>query len=112
MVAAAKLRAQEAAESGRPYANRMRRVTANLATKADVNSAPHCWSAMVSRKTHLLVVISADRGLCGVLTDQSPGRHAPRHAASAVKGNSVVDGRSEVAGCASVVSVASNSFTV
>ena len=66
MVAAAKLRrAQEAAESGRPYANRMRRVTANLAAKADVNSAPAMLVGNGKSATHLLVVISADRGLCG-----------------------------------------------
>ena len=66
MVAAAKLRrAQEAAESGRPYANRMRRITANLAAKADVNSAPALLVGNGKSATHLLVVISADRGLCG-----------------------------------------------
>ena len=66
MVAAAKLRrAQEAAESGRPYANRMRRVTANLAAKADVNSAPALLVGNGKSATHLLVVVSADRGLCG-----------------------------------------------
>jgi F-type H+-transporting ATPase subunit gamma len=66
MVAAAKLRrAQEAAESGRPYANRMRRVTANLAAKADVNSASALLVGNGKSATHLLVVISADRGLCG-----------------------------------------------
>ena len=66
MVAAAILRcAQEAAESGRPYANRMRRVTANLAAKADVNSAPALLVGNGKSATHLLVVISADRGLCG-----------------------------------------------
>ena len=66
MVAAAKLRrAQEAAESGRPYANRMRRVIANLAAKADVNSAPALLVGNGKSATHLLVVISADRGLCG-----------------------------------------------
>ena len=66
MVAAAKLRrAQEAAESGRPYANRMRRITANLAAKADVNSAPALLAGNGKSATHLLVGISADRGLCG-----------------------------------------------
>ena len=66
MVAAAKLRrAQEAAESGRPYANRMRRVTANLAAKADVHSAPALLVGNGNSATHLLVAISADRGLCG-----------------------------------------------
>jgi F-type H+-transporting ATPase subunit gamma len=66
MVAAAKLRrAQEAAESGRPYADRMRRVTANLAVKADVNSAPALLVGNGRSAIHLLVVLSADRGLCG-----------------------------------------------
>ena len=66
MVAAAKLRrAQEAAESGRPYTNRMRRVMANLAAKADTNSAPALLVGNGKSTTHLLVVISADRGLCG-----------------------------------------------
>ena len=66
MVAAAKLRrAQEAAESGRPYADRMRRVTANLAAKADMNSAPALLVGNGKTAVHLLVVLSADRGLCG-----------------------------------------------
>jgi F-type H+-transporting ATPase subunit gamma len=66
MVAAAKLRrAQEAAESGRPYADRIRRVTANLVAKADVNSAPALLVGNGKSATHLLVVLSADRGLCG-----------------------------------------------
>ncbi|MDC3235017.1 F0F1 ATP synthase subunit gamma [Candidatus Puniceispirillum sp.] len=66
MVAAAKLRrAQEAAESGRPYADRMRLVTANLVARADVNSAPALLVGNGKSTTHLLVVISADRGLCG-----------------------------------------------
>ena len=66
MVAAAKLRrAQDAAESGRPYADRMRRVTANLVAKADVSSAPALLVGNGKSTTHLLVVISADRGLCG-----------------------------------------------
>ena len=66
MVAAAKLRrAQEAAESGRPYADRMRLVTANLVAKADVSSAPALLVGNGKSTKHLLVVISADRGLCG-----------------------------------------------
>ena len=66
MVAAAKLRrAQEAAESGRPYADRMRLITAKLVEKADVTSAPALLVGNGKSTTHLLVVISADRGLCG-----------------------------------------------
>ena len=66
MVAAAKLRrAQDAAESGRPYSTRMRQVIGNLASKADPSSAPQLLVGNGKKQTHLLVVMSADRGLCG-----------------------------------------------
>ena len=66
MVAAAKLRrAQDAAESGRPYSTRMRQVIGNLATKADPSSAPQLLVGNGKDQTHLLVIMSADRGLCG-----------------------------------------------
>jgi F-type H+-transporting ATPase subunit gamma len=66
MVAAAKLRrAQEAAEAGRPYADRMRGVVAALAAKANADSAPALLVGNGKSATHLLIVISADRGLCG-----------------------------------------------
>ena len=66
MVAAAKLRrAQEAAESGRPYAARMRSVIASLAAKADKASASPLLVGREDVKTHLLVIVSADKGLCG-----------------------------------------------
>ena len=66
MVAAAKLRrAQDAAESGRPYSTRMRQVIGNLASKADGASAPQLLVGNGKDQTHLLVVMSADRGLCG-----------------------------------------------
>jgi len=66
MVAAAKLRrAQEAAESGRPYAARMRSVIASLAAKADKNSASPLLVGRETVKIHLLVMVSADKGLCG-----------------------------------------------
>ena len=66
MVAAAKLRrAQEAAESGRPYATRMRAVIASLAANADKSSASELLVGRAAVKTHLLVIISADKGLCG-----------------------------------------------
>ena len=66
MVAAAKLRrAQDAAESGRPYSTRMRQVIGNLGSKADAASAPQLLVGNGKDKTHLLVVMSADRGLCG-----------------------------------------------
>ena len=66
MVAAAKLRrAQDAAESGRPYSTRMRQVIGNLASKADASYAPQLLVGNGKDQTHLLVVMSADRGLCG-----------------------------------------------
>jgi len=66
MVAAAKLRrAQEAAEKGRPYADRMQQIVNSLAGKADPSSAPQLLVGNGNDKTHLLVVVSADRGLCG-----------------------------------------------
>ena len=66
MVAAAKLRrAQEAAESGRPYATRMQAVIASLAANANKSSASELLVGRAAVKTHLLVIISADKGLCG-----------------------------------------------
>ena len=66
MVAAAKLRrAQDAAEKGRPYADRMQQIVNSLACKADPSSAPQLLVGNGNDKTHLLVVVSADRGLCG-----------------------------------------------
>ena len=66
MVAAAKLRrAQDAAESGRPYSTRMRQVIGNLASNCNASSAPHLLVGNGKDQTHLLVVMSADRGLCG-----------------------------------------------
>ena len=66
MVAAAKLRrAQEAAEQGRPYADRMRQVMASLAAKSDGVNGPALLVGNGKSATHLLVVMSADRGLCG-----------------------------------------------
>lgn len=66
MVAAAKLRrAQDSAESGRPYSIRMQQVIGNLARKADVSSAPKLLVGNGKDKIYLLVIVSADRGLCG-----------------------------------------------
>jgi len=67
MVAAAKLRrAQEAAEAARPYAERMDRVLANLAAgMAGRTDAPKLLVGTGKDQVHLLVVATADRGLCG-----------------------------------------------
>ncbi|MCE6952074.1 F0F1 ATP synthase subunit gamma [Cereibacter sphaeroides] len=67
MVAAAKLRrAQEAAEAARPYAERMTAVMTALAGSAgSSDSAPRLLAGTGSDKVHLLVVMTAERGLCG-----------------------------------------------
>ncbi len=67
MVAAAKLRrAQESAEAARPYAERMDAVLANLARAArGSQTAPMLLRGTGSEQTHLLVVATAERGLCG-----------------------------------------------
>jgi len=66
MVAAAKLRrAQENAEQSRPYSSRMSAMIASLAAKSDPNSGPTLLVGTGRDKNHLLVVVSADRGLCG-----------------------------------------------
>ena len=67
MVSAAKLRrAQEAAEAARPYAERMNAVLSNLARgAANSASAPRLFQGTGSDKVHLLIVATAERGLCG-----------------------------------------------
>ncbi|MCC5974923.1 MAG: F0F1 ATP synthase subunit gamma [Rubellimicrobium sp.] len=67
MVAAAKLRrAQEAAEQARPYAERFNAVMAGLAQSTrDSPTAPRLLAGTGSDQTHLLVVMTAERGLCG-----------------------------------------------
>jgi F-type H+-transporting ATPase subunit gamma len=67
MVAAAKLRrAQQAAEAGRPYAERMESVMASLAAKVAISpQSPKLLAGTGSDQTHLLVVATSDRGLAG-----------------------------------------------
>ncbi len=66
MVAAAKLRkAQQAAEAARPYAERMAAVMANLSNAMDGPEAPRLLVGTGEDKVHLLLVCTADRGLCG-----------------------------------------------
>jgi F-type H+-transporting ATPase subunit gamma len=67
MVAAAKLRrAQEAAVAARPYSERMAVVLANLASSMEGrDGAPTLLTGTGSDQTHLLVVATAERGLCG-----------------------------------------------
>ena len=67
MVAGAKLRrAQEQAEAARPYAERMERVLSSLAASAaDKPEAPPLLIGTGKEETHLIVVATSDRGLCG-----------------------------------------------
>jgi F-type H+-transporting ATPase subunit gamma len=67
MVAAAKLRrAQEAAVAARPYSERMAVVLANLASAMEGQAgAPKLLAGTGSDQVHLLVVATAERGLCG-----------------------------------------------
>ncbi len=67
MVAAAKLRrADESAKAARPYAERFNAVMAELAASVgDSEAAPALLRGTGSDQTHLLVVMTAERGLCG-----------------------------------------------
>ena len=67
MVAAAKLRrAQEGAEKGRPYSDRMNNIILNLSKNInDKENAPKLLSGSGKDEVHLCVVMTSDRGLCG-----------------------------------------------
>ena len=67
MVAAAKLRrAQENAEKGRPYSEKMNNIILNLSNGvSDKESAPQLLIGNGEEKIHLCVVLTSDRGLCG-----------------------------------------------
>ncbi|MFM2043649.1 MAG: synthase gamma subunit [Pseudomonadota bacterium] len=67
LVAASKLRrAQEQAEAGRPYADRMGRMLASLAAGlSGETGGPKLMVGTGSDRVHLLVVMTSDRGLCG-----------------------------------------------
>ncbi len=71
MVAAAKLRrAQEAAEAARPYSERMGAVLANIAGAVSGTDAPALMSGTGRDDVHLLIVATAERGLCGGFNSQ------------------------------------------
>ena len=91
MVAAAKLRrAQEAAEAGRPYAERFNAVLGSLAASVGVSdSAPMLLRGTGSDQTHLLVVMTAERGLCGGF-NSNIAKLAKQHAADLVAAGKTV----------------------
>ena len=66
MVAASKLRrAREAAEASRPYATKMEGMIVRLAASVPAGTGPRLLSGTGSDQKHLLIVCTADRGLCG-----------------------------------------------
>jgi len=67
MVAAAKLkRAQENAEKGRPYSEKMQNIILNLTNSiSDPENAPKLLVGTGNDKTYLCIVMTADKGLCG-----------------------------------------------
>ena len=67
MVAAAKLRrAQESAEKGRPYSEKMNNIILNLSSSiTDKENSPKLLSGSGEDKVHLCVIMTSDRGLCG-----------------------------------------------
>src|SRR3974377_1089958 len=66
MVAVSKLRrAQTAVEAARPYAERVESVLTNLAAAAKEGQGPRLLAGSGSSQTHLLVVCTGERGLCG-----------------------------------------------
>jgi F-type H+-transporting ATPase subunit gamma len=83
MVAAAKLRrAQDAAEAARPYAERFNAVMAGLAASVGGSDmAPRLLAGTGEDKVHLLVVMTAERGLCGGF-NSNIAKLAKQHAAS------------------------------
>ena len=83
MVAAAKLRrAQEAVEAARPYSQRMSAVLGNIANAvSEGDDTPRLMTGTGSDQTHLLVVCTAERGLCGGFNAQI-SRLAREHVAN------------------------------
>ena len=67
MVAAAKLKkAQESAEKGRPYSDKMKNIILNLTNSiTDTDNAPKLLVGTGKDETYLCVVLTADKGLCG-----------------------------------------------
>ncbi|HWP25953.1 MAG TPA: F0F1 ATP synthase subunit gamma [Xanthobacteraceae bacterium] len=91
MVAASKLRrAQAAAEAARPYAERMEKVLINLAgAVSNIGSAPKLLAGTGSDRVHLLVVCTAERGLCGPFNSAIVRLARERAAALAAEGKEV-----------------------
>src|SRR5215475_8959852 len=91
MVAASKLRrAQAAAEAARPYAERMDKVLGNIAgAVGDIAAAPKLLAGTGSDRVHLLLVCTAERGLCGAFNSSIVRLARERANALAAEGKEV-----------------------
>ncbi len=66
LIAATKLRrAQSAAEEGRPYAHKIEQMLGRIVKVADLTAAPKLMTGHGAENTHLFILVTADRGLCG-----------------------------------------------
>jgi len=66
LVAGARLKkAQTEAESSRPYVNRMQTIIDNVTSNVNMENAPEIIKGKENNKTHLIVLMTSDRGLCG-----------------------------------------------
>ena len=66
LVAGARLKkAQKEAESSRPYVNRMQTIIDNVTSNVNMENAPEIIKGKENNKTHLIVLMTSDRGLCG-----------------------------------------------
>jgi len=67
LVAGARLKkAQTEAESSRPYTNRMQEIIGNVTSSIkNINNAPEIIKGKEDSKTHLIILMTSDRGLCG-----------------------------------------------
>jgi len=90
MVAVSKLRrAQAAVEAARPYAERVETVLTNLAGAATEGQGPRLLVGSGSTQTHLLVVCTGERGLCGAFNTAIVRLARDRAAALAADGKTV-----------------------
>jgi len=90
MVAVSKLRrAQSAVEAARPYAERVEAVLTNLGGAAKDGEAPRLLVGSGSSQTHLLVVCTGERGLCGAFNTAIVRLARDRATALAAEGKSV-----------------------
>jgi len=90
MVAVSKLRrAQAAVEAARPYAERVEAVLTNLAAAATEGQGPKLLVGSGSTQTHLLVVCTGERGLCGAFNTAIVRLARERAATLAAEGKAV-----------------------